>query len=191
MNCKYVDDVAYADIMHTTDSAGVSQDGKVMALVVSLRDRKLVKTYPMKVKTDAYELIQKFFVKECVPKAIVTDPAMELIGETWKKICRRYCLATRKIEAKSQQQDRAERWIDHIKKLVQKLMNYTGTPTKYWSYVVRHACAIHNHTALKSIEWRTPYEMLHSCTPYISVFWAFPMWAKVRYLNQDEKFTHN
>jgi hypothetical protein len=73
--------VAYADIMHTTSTTGTSHDGYTMALVVCLRDRKLVKAYPMKKKSDAYDMIQKFFIEKCVPALIVTDPAGELIGD--------------------------------------------------------------------------------------------------------------
>ena len=109
LNCKYVKDVAYADIMHTTSTTGTSHDGYTMALVVCLRDRKLVKAYPMKKKSDAYEMIQKFFIEECVPALIVTDPAGELTGDEWKKICKTYRTISRQVETSQQWQDRVER----------------------------------------------------------------------------------
>ena len=59
LNCKYVNDVEYADIMHNTSKKRTSHDGFTMALVVCIHDKNIVKSYPMKNKSDAYEMIQK------------------------------------------------------------------------------------------------------------------------------------
>ena len=40
LNCKYFNDVAYADIMHTTSATGKSHDVYTMALVVCLRKKR-------------------------------------------------------------------------------------------------------------------------------------------------------
>ena len=115
LNYKYINDVAYADIMHTTSKTGTSYDGYTMTLVFCLRDKKIIKAYHMKKKSDAYEMIQKFFIEECIPRKIVTDPAGELVGKEWKKICKKYRLILRQVETAQQWQDRAERWIGNIK----------------------------------------------------------------------------
>ena len=47
MNCKYVNDILYADIAHTVRDAGMSHEGQSLALVTCLRDRKVIKDYPM------------------------------------------------------------------------------------------------------------------------------------------------
>ena len=59
LNCKYVNDVAYSDIMHTTSKTGTPHAGYTMALVVCLHEKNIVKEYSMKKKYDAYEMIQK------------------------------------------------------------------------------------------------------------------------------------
>jgi hypothetical protein len=191
LNCKYINDVAYADIMHTTQATGTSHDGYTMALVVCLRDKKIFKVYPMKKKYDAYDMIEKFFVEECVPRRIVTDPAGELTGEEWKKLCRTYRTISKQVETAQQWQDRVERWIGHLKEMVEKFLNKTGAPTRFWSFCSVHCCAVLNHTANLSLAWKTPYEILHGSTPDISVFWALHFWDKVRFLAHEEKFPNN
>ena len=106
LNCKYVIDVAYADIMHTTSKTGTSHDVYTLAVVVCLRDKNIFKAYPMKKKSDAYEMIQKLFIEECIPIKIVTDSAGELVGKEWKKICKKYRLISRQVETVQQWQDR-------------------------------------------------------------------------------------
>lgn len=58
-----------------------------MALVVYLRDKNIVNAYPMKKKSDAYEMIQKFFIEECISGKKLTEPAGELVGKELKNIC--------------------------------------------------------------------------------------------------------
>ena len=66
--------MAYEDIMHTKSKQGTSHDGYTMALVVFLRDKNIVKEYPMKKKYDTYEMIQKNFIEDFIPIKTVTDP---------------------------------------------------------------------------------------------------------------------
>ena len=115
-------------------------------------------------------MIQKFFIEECIPQEVVTDPAGELKGDQWKRICTKFLTKARLIESKSQWQDRAERWIGHLKEMVQKILNKTGAPNQFWSYCIVHASAIFNHTALEYTNWKTQYELLHGSTPDISIF---------------------
>ena len=92
-------------------------------------------------------MIQKFFIEECVPAMIVTDPAGELTGDEWKKICKTYRTIPRQVETEKQWQDRSERWIGHLKEMVEKFTNKTGAPTRFWSFCLINACACLNHTA--------------------------------------------
>lgn len=105
----------------------------------------------MKKKSDAYDMIKKFFIEECVPKIIVTDPAGELIGKECKNICQKYRTISRAVETSQQCQDRAERWIGHIKEMVEKCLNKTGAPTLFWSFCLVHSCAVLNHTVHQSL----------------------------------------
>ena len=75
--------------------------------------------------------------------------------------------------------------------MVEKFTNKTGAPTRFWSFCLIYACACLNHTAHRSLAWKTPYEMAHGCTPDISVFWALHFWDEVRYLSHEEKFPNN
>ena len=49
-NCRYINDVAYADIAEMLDTAGESVDGDKYCLIVALRDKKYIFAEPMKTK---------------------------------------------------------------------------------------------------------------------------------------------
>ena len=66
LNCKYVNDVLYTNIVHTFRHVGMSHNWKSLALMTCLRNRKVIKSYPMNRKTDAYDMIKKFFIDECI-----------------------------------------------------------------------------------------------------------------------------
>lgn len=107
----------------------------------------------MKKKSDVYEMIQFFFIEKCIPRKIVTDPAGELVGKEWKISVKN----TELYHAKSKQPKNGNH-------------NKTGAPTRFWSFCLVNSCAVLNHTAHRSLSWKTPYEMLHASTPDISVF---------------------
>ena len=67
-------------------------------------------------------MIKKFFIEECVPKMIVTDPEGELVGKEWKNICKKYWIISGQVKTAQQWQDRSERWIGHIKEMVEKYL---------------------------------------------------------------------
>ena len=69
-----------------------------------------------------------------------------------------------------------------------RLLNYHGAYDKYWSDAMMHTTALHNHTFYKSINNKTPWELVKSDTPDISPFWNFHFYQKVRYLQPDNKF---
>ena len=79
-------------------------------------------------------MIEKLFIKECLRKKIITDPAGELVGEKWKSICRKYILTSRQVEKTQQCQDRADICIGHVKEMVEKYLNKAGAPTILCSY---------------------------------------------------------
>ena len=51
-----------------------------------------------------------------------------------------------------------------------------------------YICFVQNHTAVKSLGWRTPTEWLLGYTPDISVLLQFEFWEPVYYAKYDAKF---
>jgi hypothetical protein len=61
------------------------------------------------------------------------------------------------------------------------------TPERYWDYAVEYAVELINHTAVKRLQWRTPFERLQGDTPDISVF-RFLFYEPIHYLDVKARF---
>ena len=66
-------------------------------------------------------------------------------------------------------------------------MNTHGAPSKYWDFAVLHTVDLINHTAVRKLHWRTPYELLHGETPDISAF-RFTFYEPISYLEPSTQF---
>ena len=171
LNCRYLNDVAFADLAVMPRDTGQSSTGEKYAIIIVLRDGKYVFVDTFKKKTDAYEALKKFFIKEGVPLLMVMDGEGELAGEDQESILiKHHCKGPNHSEPKIPWQKRAERFIGHIKEMTERLLDYNGVPDKYWIYAIKHAAAIHNHTLYKSTNNKTPWELVKSDTPDISPF---------------------
>jgi hypothetical protein len=67
------------------------------------------------------------------------------------------------------------------------LMSTYSTPSKYCDYGVEYSVELINHTAVRKLAWRTPYEVLHGNTPDISVF-RYTFYEPVYYLDPNVQF---
>jgi hypothetical protein len=66
-------------------------------------------------------------------------------------------------------------------------MSMYSTPNRYWDYAVEYSVELINHTAVRKLKWRTPYEHLHGDTPDISVF-RFTLFEPIYYLEPSMQF---
>jgi hypothetical protein len=109
------------------------------------------------------------------------------MGE-WLSICRTYCIPQRTSEPTYQHQNRVERRIQDIKhRATVVLMTTHSAPSRYWDYAVECTMELINHTAVRRLSWRTPYEVLHGDTPDISVF-RFIFYEPTYYLEPNIQF---
>ena len=72
--------------------------------------------------------------------------------------------------------------------MVNLLHNCTGAPAYTWLLALLYVCCILNHTALGSLEWRTPLEVMTGSTPDISALLLFQFWEPVYYKTTDASF---
>ena len=68
------------------------------------------------------------------------------------------------------------------------MLNSKGAPGKAWLLALQYVCEIQNHTAVKSLNWRTPVEWLLGYTPDITTFLQFEFWEPVYYAKYDAQF---
>jgi hypothetical protein len=142
---------------------------------------------PLKTKAYAYTALQDFIRQVGAPLFIAVDAAKEEnIGE-WLSVCRTYCIPQRTSEPTYQNQNRVERRIQDVKRRTTILMSIHNTPSRYWDYAVEYSVELINHTAVRKLGWRTPYEVLMGDTPDISVF-RFIFYETIYYLEPGVQF---
>ena len=82
----------------------------------------------------------------------------------------------------------AERRYQDVKRLANKILDRTGAPPSLWLLAMRYACFVYNHTAVSSLDWKTPMSILTGITPDISVLLRFAFYEKVYYKTEEPSF---
>jgi hypothetical protein len=119
---------------------------------------------------------------------LISDNAKAEISKKVKDILRMFVIDDWQSEPYKGNQNFAERGWRDTKAKVNNLLNYTGAPSEVWLLALAYVCFVQNHTAIKSLGWRTPAEWLLGYTPDISVLLQFEFWEPVYYAKYDPKF---
>jgi hypothetical protein len=119
---------------------------------------------------------------------LISDNAKAQISERTKNILRTFCIDDHQSEPYVGNQNFAERGWKDTKTKVNHLLNSKGAPPKAWLLALQYVCELQNHTAVKSLNWRTPVEWLLGYTPDITVFLQFEFWEPVYYSKYDAQF---
>ena len=122
------------------------------------------------------------------PDFVVTDNAKSMTGSKWSNTNRYYCIGQGTSEPHHQNQNYSEGRGGNAKTKLIKLFHETPhAPLSYWCYGLEHLDHISGYLANKSLNGRTPREVLLGETPDISVFrfrWFQPIW----YYSPDTSF---
>ena len=122
------------------------------------------------------------------PDFVVTDNAKSMTGSKWSNTNRYYCIGQGTSEPHHQNQNYSEGRGGNAKTKLIKLFHETPhAPISYWCYGLEHLDHISGYLANKSLNGRTPREVLLGETPDISVFrfrWFQPIW----YYSPDTSF---
>ena len=124
-----------------------------------------------------YEFVRDF---GC-PDTFVSDFDQVLVkSDKWARFCRVTLCKARSSEAGKQQSNRVERAWQDLQRRGQFLTKSLYVPKTHRFDMYAHLCDCHNHTALSSLNWRTPMETMTGDTPDISVF-RYSFWEQVWY----------
>ena len=104
-----------------------------------------------------------------------------------KDLLRNYRIRDHQSEAYYQQQNFAERYIQELKKLANRVRNKSGCPPEMIMHVLEYVVFIWNRTARRILRWRTPIEALTGQTPDISVLLHFRFWQRVYISNYQQR----
>ncbi len=122
------------------------------------KSRKFV-NYGMHSEASGPEALLDFFRQEGVPISIRSDNSKMQTSYVWKQYLRRYNVKSTFIEPYNPQQNPAERAIGDLKEAIKKTFIDTGCDPKAWYTLAQHVVDVKNHTAVESLNWRTPIEL--------------------------------
>ena len=137
--------------------------------------------YGMKSEHDGPEALLEFFRRIGVPISIRRDNSKMQTSQAWNDIMRRYNCDDEFIEPYNPQQNTAERRIGIIKNAMKRTFIDTGCSPQSWYRLAQHVIDVYNHTALRSLHWRTPIEVSLGTTPDISGLLLYKFWEPIYY----------
>ena len=141
--------------------------------------------YPMKSESHGPDVLETFIANVGAPYHLMNDNEKMQTSEAWKKILNKYNISSTTSEPYHPWQNRAERRIQDVKRMCNKIMIHTACPHALWTYCALYACDILNHTASQNLEWRTPIEVAFGITPDISALVQFAFYGPVYYYASD------
>ena len=116
---------------------------------------------------------------------IISDSAQVEMSNRVKDILRALFIDDWQSEPKNQQQNFAERRYRDVKRKVKWILDSTGANPNEWLLVLQYVCYVMNHTALESLNWQTPLEVLTGITPDASIIYQMPYRTKVYFLKHE------
>lgn len=141
--------------------------------------------YPMRNESHGPEILETFIANVGAPYHLMNDNAKMQTSEAWNKILRKYNISSSTTEPYHPWQNRSERRIQDVKRMSNRIMIHTSCPHELWTYCIMYSCDILNHTASKTLGWRTPIEVAFGITPDISALVQFAFYEPVYYYASD------
>ena len=140
----------------------------------------------LKTESHSSQALKDFGRSIGIPRAIKSDNAKAETGLEWTTWCRKHRVKTTYTEPHSPWQNKAERGIGDLGRMVKRNMERYNVPLSRHGWCQLHCAQVRNHLASRKLNWRTPSEKLHGDTPDISMF-RFHFWEPVEYLDPTAK----
>jgi hypothetical protein len=186
LSCRRIDDTFFCDIVEWTED-NKPQKGMLFAGERS----KYWAFYPMGKEASSAKALDIWmeFVRDVgAPRKIVSDYASNLSqSEKWKRWTKMTLVKVSSTEAHKHNQNYVEQCWQDLKYRAHTIKKTYMVPDSKQAAMFRHLCDCNNHTAHKSLKWRTPMEEIDGETPDISVF-RYSFWEPVWYLEGPAQF---
>ena len=163
------------------DDGITGHGGATMLQLYVGRESNFTKGYPMTSESQVPGTFEDFIRDVGAPKKLVSDNAKSETGKRMIDLLRLYCVKDGQSEPHQQNQNYAEQKIGQVKRMVNGIMDRTGTPSVYWLLCTLFSICLMNHLALDSLNWKTPIEVAFNQQPDFSPFLQFHWWQKVYY----------
>ena len=133
------------------------------------RNSYVADCYPVKTDAQFVNCLEDVIRKRGAMDKLLSDAARAEISNRVLEVLRAYAIQDWQSEPHFHHQNFAERKYRDVKTLINWVLNCSGAPDYTWFLCMQYVIFIQNHTALKSLNWRTPLEVLTGQTPDISV----------------------
>ena len=145
--------------------------------------------YPLGKKEGVVNSLNAFLTDVGRPSMLVSDSAQEeVLSVQWKTILNKYKIKGGVTEAGKQHQNKVERCVQTFKHRATLLTDASATYDRHYDpYLFGYICDIHNLTANKVVNFKTPHEALEGETPDISHL-RFKWWEPIWYMEPDTKY---
>ena len=177
------------DTVYSTTPA-IDNGSKIAQIYVG-RQTLVTDIYAMKTEKEFIHTLQENIRKRGAMDTLISDRAKTEISKQCHDILRAYCIKDWQSEPYYQHQNYAERKYAQIKPLVNRLLNTTGAPPELWLLALEHVVRTLNHTANKTLGWRTPIQALSGTKPDISAIIIFHFWESIYYKHINAEFPHD
>lgn len=179
-----------AELVSTdTFFASIAAYGEYTCAQLSLGvSSRYIEVYGMQRESQGPQTLEDFIRDVGAPHHIRSDNARMETGRMFSDICRKYNISQQTTEPHHPHQNPAERSIQTVKRMVQKIMDRTGAPDKLWYLCLEYVTLVLNRTAVEQLGWQTHYEKLWGSTPDISCLLQFFFYEQVYYLDTDASF---
>jgi hypothetical protein len=169
--------------------AGKKYVGTKYAQIFVTSKSKVIDIIPMERESHSHQALLEYLKKRGCPNKLISDGGKTMNDEAWKRTMNRFMIKRGYTTPNRQNQNRVERYVGLMKTKALMLMATNKAPAKEGMHALKHAQSIHNNTAKKSLNWKTPLQVMYGTKPDISKF-CFEFYEKVIYLEADEKFPH-
>ena len=159
-----------------------------MQIFVGSRSSMYTKVYGMRTESEGPATLEQFITDVGAPYHLLSDNAKMETSRAWKDILRKYNVSIHTTEPYHPNQNYAERKIQEIKKVSNRILDHTNALDTLWSYATKHAVDVMNHTSNATLKWKTPIEKAFGLTPDISALVQFCFFQPIYYLDRTQPF---
>jgi len=163
-------------------------NGSTCAQIFIGTESSFIKVFGMKTEKQFVNTLQDTILRRGAPTGLISDRAQVEISSRVIDLLRAYVISDWQSEPYQQHQNPCERRYQDLKRIVNRIMDRTNTPPTLWLLALCYVAFVLNHTALKSLNWITPIQVLLGSTPDISVLLRFFWYQPVYYKLDDTTF---
>ena len=151
----------------------IDSGGQKTAQIFVGRRTLVVDVYGMGSSKEFVNTLEDVIRKRGAMDKLISDSATTLLSHRVLDILRSLCIDNWQSEANYQHQNFAEHRYKFLKRNVNWIMNLRNVPAECWLLCTQWVADVMNHTAERSLGWRTPLQVLTGQTPDISILLVF------------------